>query len=402
MKKLIFLITTWCLAFVSLQAQAVLFHYDFDDCTYEDSGIRFPGITPEGDPSCVCGIGDRSISLDGLNDYLTLSEQTNVFLDSNFTFDFYFRMNDQSGDTDIFSLRKDCISLDSMMSLKYLAGTNELIFEIGSNISNFFSVREKLNKNNCWHRFTIVKFNLDYFVYLDNQLLRRIISRENIIFTKVGRVSFANNPCNSNSSSKRFSGEIDEVMLFRRALSDLEILANFRYPDRIITRNTTIFGGESITLNTGSTCANSIIWTPAITLDDATSRSPIATPEETTTYTVVFNNATCQSTDTVRIFVADKDKLDCNALLLPKAFTPNNDGLNDRFGISNTFIVDDIAYFEIYDRWGAKVWETTIINDMWDGTNNGIPLNGGMFLYKIKYICNGKENVKLDNFMMIR
>lgn len=382
--------------------QPVLFHYDFDDCTFEDSGIRFPGITPGGNPECVCGIGSKSISLDGVNDYLTLSEQSNFYLDSNFTFDFYFKMTDQIGETDIFSLRSNCISLDSLMSLRYFSGSNELVFEIGSNISNFFSIREKLDKSNCWHRFTIVKFNLDYFVYLDNRLLRRIISRENIIFTKVGKINFGNSPCNANNVAKRFSGEIDEIRLFRRGLSDLEILSNFRFPDRIITRNTTIFSGESITLNTGESCANSILWSPSSTLDDNTASSPIATPTESTTYTVKFNNQSCQSTDTVRIFVADKDKLDCNALLLPKAFTPNNDGLNDRYGISNTFIVESIDYFEIYDRWGAKVWETKILNDAWDGSKNGTPLNGGTYLYKIKYFCNGEERVSLDNFMLIR
>lgn len=402
MKKLIIIVHLFLWFNTINQAQSTVFNYDFDDCTYEDIGLRFPGITASGDPACVCGIGANSISLDGLDDYLTLSEYTNVYLDSNFTFDFYFKMNDQIGEIDIFSLRNSCTTLDSLMSLRYFSSSNELVFEIGSNVSNFFSVREKLDNSNCWHRFTLVKFQLDYYVYLDNRLLRRMISRENIIFTKVGRLSFGNSPCNANNGANRFRGEIDEIQLFRRGLSDLEILANFRYPDRIITRNTTIFKGESIILKTGASCANSFEWSPSASLDDDTKSSPVATPDVSTTYTVKFKNANCESIDTVRIYVADKDKLDCNALLLPSAFTPNNDGLNDRYGISNAFIVETLQYFEIYDRWGAKVWETKTLNDTWDGTKDGNPLNGGTYLYKIKYTCNGTEKVSYDNFIMIR
>ena len=137
-----------------------------------------------------------------------------------------------------------------------------------------------------------------------------------------------------------------------RALSDLEILNFYKFPDKIKTENTTIFKGESILIESGTTCASVVTWTPSVTLDDGSALSPLATPIESTTYRVSYNNGTCTSTDTVRIFVADKDKLDCDNLLLPKAFTPNNDGLNDRYGISNVFLIDTMEYFEIYDRWG--------------------------------------------------
>ena len=387
--------------FISI-GQTVLYNFDFDDCTFEESGLRFPGITPGGNPECECGMDEKSMYLDGVNDYLTLSPNSNILFDSSFTFDFYFWMDSQAGETDIFSLRSGCTTLDSLMTLRYFSGSNELLFEIGSGVGNYFSVRKKFDLSNCWHRFTLVKFNLEYLVYFDNVLAAKLISRENINLTRKGTLNFGNSPCNVTNSANRFKGRIDEITMYKRALSDLEIAANFKFPDRIITDNTTIFKGNSITLRTGTSCAGSILWQPAATLDNGLSPSPIATPEVSTTYTVNFNNGSCVSTDSVRIFVAEKDKLDCENLLLPNAFTPNNDGLNDRYGISNTFLLDSLQYFEIYDRWGAKVWETSILNDKWDGTTNNVPLNSGMYLYKIKYICNGDEKVNVDNFMLIR
>jgi gliding motility-associated-like protein len=56
-------------------------------------------------------------------------------------------------------------------------------------------------------------------------------------------------------------------------------------------------------------------------------------------------------------------------LYIPNAFTPNSDGLNDGFkavGIG-------VAQFnlQVFDRWGALVFETNDINNSWDGRING-------------------------------
>jgi len=382
--------------------QEIAFRYNFDDCSYEDAIIGFPGITPGGSPECLCGLSKKSFYLDGSNDFLTLSNQVNPLLDEDFTLDLYFWIEDQNTESDIMSHRFGCTSLDSLMALRYLPSTNELLFEIASNVNNYHSVRKVLSKDNCWHRFTLVKFKLEYLVYIDNQLVKRILSRENINFSKRAELTFANSPCNIVNQAMKFKGRIDEIVLYKRALSEIEILNLFRFPDQIITASTTIFKGESILLEVGTSCASDIIWSPGASLDNPTLSSPTATPTVSTTFTATFNNGNCTSRDTIRIFVADKEKLDCNNLLLPKAFTPNNDGLNDRYGISNTFLIETMQYFEIYDRWGAKVWETREPTELWDGTLNGQPLNTGMYLYKIKYTCNQEEKLNINNFSLLR
>lgn len=377
--------------------------FTFDDCTYDASGTLILPITPGGNPQCVCGIGGKSILLNGTDDFLTMDKVVNRYFDTDFTFDFYFSMDNPSGEIDIMSLRSGCNRVDSLMQLRYLSSNNEILFEIGSNINNYNTIRAKLNTTNCWHRFTLVKFGLLYFVYLDNVLISKFVARENIIMTRLGSLSFGNSPCKSNTNAiQRFSGNIDQINIRNTATSELDLKDSFLFPDRIVTENTTIFKGESIQLITGPKCTNNISWSPAATLDDATAADPVATPEVTTTYEVTINNGNCISKDTVRIFVADKETSDCKTLLLPGAFTPNNDGLNDTYGISNTFIVDEVSYFEIYDRWGEKVWESDDLKGQWDGNKQGVPLNGGMYLYKIKYTCNNEEYLKIDNFMMLR
>lgn len=401
MKQTISIIILFLFAQIA-SGQSLHFVYNFDNCDYHDQVTGFPDIVTGGNPGCVCGIGESSVQLDGVKDYLEIDAGANSLFNSNFTLDFYFWLDETQADMDIMSLRSGCGKLDSMMQLRYVNRTNEIDFQIGSNINNFYAYKSKVNKNHCWHRFSLVKFGLEYQVYLDNVLMGKFVAKENIYMTRTGRLSFGNNPCNAIDNAQRFKGKIDELKLYSTALADIELVKTYAYPDRIITPNATIFKGEAVTIETGVTCAKSISWTPAGTLSDASIANPVATPENTTTYKVAFNNGTCISTDTVRIITTDKENLDCKNLLLPKAFTPNNDGLNDTYGISNTFIIERMDYFEIYDRWGEKVWETKEIKETWDGSKNNTPLNNGTYMYKIKYQCSNQEYVKFDSFVLLR
>jgi gliding motility-associated-like protein len=56
---------------------------------------------------------------------------------------------------------------------------------------------------------------------------------------------------------------------------------------------------------------------------------------------------------------------------IPNSFTPNNDGINDVFKPLGVRIDIDRYKFQIYDRWGKKVFETTDYNQGWDGSIDG-------------------------------
>ncbi len=55
------------------------------------------------------------------------------------------------------------------------------------------------------------------------------------------------------------------------------------------------------------------------------------------------------------------------ALYIPDAFTPNNDGLNDIFIPKGTGLNEHSCKFLIYDRWGNKVFESNNLSDGWNG-----------------------------------
>lgn len=69
-------------------------------------------------------------------------------------------------------------------------------------------------------------------------------------------------------------------------------------------------------------------------------------------------------------------------LFIPNAFTPNSDGVNDKFEILGTPIADFNLY--IYNRWGQEIWSTHNFSDHWDGTTkSGEAVPSGSYIYQI-------------------
>jgi gliding motility-associated-like protein len=75
----------------------------------------------------------------------------------------------------------------------------------------------------------------------------------------------------------------------------------------------------------------------------------------------------------------------------PNAFSPNKDGVNDRFRID---IVGNITYktFKIYDRWGKLVFETKDPTEYWYGEQNGTPLPVGTYYWVMELVNNNNQD----------
>ncbi len=128
-------------------------------------------------------------------------------------------------------------------------------------------------------------------------------------------------------------------------------------------------------------------WFPTETLVNGTTASPIATPYQTTFYHVkAYSNEGCIKEDSIEVKVI-KGIID-EGYLVPSAFTPNNDGKNDCFGVKSWGYVTDFR-IAIYNRYGEKVFTADNINNCWDGKISGIPQPAGTYVYEIaaKTIC---------------
>ncbi|MEJ7821448.1 MAG: gliding motility-associated C-terminal domain-containing protein, partial [Chitinophagaceae bacterium] len=139
-----------------------------------------------------------------------------------------------------------------------------------------------------------------------------------------------------------------------------------------------IIEGQSVVLN-GMASGTDITftWSPTTNMTGSTTLNPTVKPlvNEIYTLTVVSNKGCGTATDSVLIKVY-KD------LYIPNAFTPNNDGLNDRWNIE-TLQAFPQADVRVFNRFGEMVFHNKGINISWDGKFKGKVASSGAYVYII-------------------
>jgi gliding motility-associated-like protein len=87
--------------------------------------------------------------------------------------------------------------------------------------------------------------------------------------------------------------------------------------------------------------------------------------------------------DTAGVTIKD---VPCCHLMLPTAFSPNGDGLNDVYNPNNLGPML-MVNFSIFNRWGKKVYSNASNAKGWDGNYEGTPCDAGTYYYIIEYDC---------------
>lgn len=128
---------------------------------------------------------------------------------------------------------------------------------------------------------------------------------------------------------------------------------------------------------------SSVSWNPTMGLSCSDCLNPIANPLEETLYSVFVTDVTgCTAKAYIKILaLKDFD------LYVPNAFSPNDDGVNDRWMIyGDPKIVSKIRRLQIFDRWGEGLFEASNfqVNDpnfAWDGVFRNRNLQNSVFVY---------------------
>jgi len=122
-------------------------------------------------------------------------------------------------------------------------------------------------------------------------------------------------------------------------------------------------------------------------------------PLISTQYTIEVDGveANCDDSDQLHVTVL------CDKLFLPDAFTPNGDGVNDTYSIYKVFeeynentkiSCIELIDWEIFDRWGERLFNTTTFDDAWDGSFRNDALNSGIYMLVVRFRNNlGKEEI---------
>ncbi|MEZ4907482.1 MAG: gliding motility-associated C-terminal domain-containing protein [Saprospiraceae bacterium] len=392
LKGFILIVLNFILFNMSFSQVVPVVNVSFDSCGIQDTGSLGATLEASGDIGCYCGLVGNSAEFDGIVDGLNFGYEVNPLFDTDFTIEFIILHTIILDLVDLLTYSNECLT-DSFFTLQYIPTISDLRLIVKETETRLVQIDMNIDDSRCWHHVAIIRDGYNYYLMVDGVLSDPANAERLFTFPENNVLTVSNNFCTQENRGNhhRFKGFIDEFKIYNFALNILQLNRMALSADMIVNQDTTIFLGDGILIDMGPTCADYFSWTGKADMDDPESLTPYITPKETSVYNlyITMNGKTCS--DSIKIYIQDPDELDCKNILLPNSFTPNDDGVNDTYGISNKFIVEDLKYFDIYDKWGTRVFRTTNINDSWDGSYNNENLNPDKFIYKISYVCKNKE-----------
>ena len=160
----------------------------------------------------------------------------------------------------------------------------------------------------------------------------------------------------------------------------------------------TIYPGERVTLYADGNCSL-FEWFPPSGLSATKVKNPVAQPTATTRYYVNAETENgCPTMDSVTVIVSNESLID-----LPNAFSPGSGtSINDKLMIRYRGEVT-LKRWDIFNRWGQKVFSTNSINEGWNGQFKNEPQPLGAYVYMIEAeTSTGKRFYKQGNVTLIR
>jgi gliding motility-associated-like protein len=97
--------------------------------------------------------------------------------------------------------------------------------------------------------------------------------------------------------------------------------------------------------------------------------------------------------DTAWVFITLDD------CIIPNAFSPNGDGINDFFVIP---CGEGDIVFSVWNRWGIEVYRSEFYQNDWDGGYKGGKVPDGTYYYVLKYTKRTGEQVNKAGFITLR
>ncbi len=164
--------------------------------------------------------------------------------------------------------------------------------------------------------------------------------------------------------------------------------------------------GDSVELNfSTSHPIRSWQWHPDGQLSCDSCLSPTVMPQATLDVSIlVVDDRGCQAEDWLKIMVQKN-----RDVYIPNAFSPDGDGINDRFTIYPGPAVKKIKRFEIFDRWGEQVFDlgptdpSAMQYSGWDGRLKGQPMQPSVFVYVAEIeFTDGSKEILTGDISLIR
>jgi gliding motility-associated-like protein len=140
--------------------------------------------------------------------------------------------------------------------------------------------------------------------------------------------------------------------------------------------------GKEFTL-TGRAFGTSYTWQPSSGLRNPSASSTTGVLTQDAEYTLsIVTQQGCKTIDTVTVTVSHMGEI-----YLPRAFSPNGDGVNDIL-YPQLAAIQKLNYFRVFNRWGNLIFQTSdpAPANGWNGKHNGILQSPGSYAWMVEAV----------------
>lgn len=204
--------------------EGLIAYYSFNACdATDDSGNGSDGVV-FGDAACWCGIEEDALLLDGNDDYIEFKGLVNrYFSTSDFTLSFYFKANQYSvTQQSLFSKKENC-EKEYALDLYLDQNKHQVKTELNETPEKDYGDISPETGGPGWKHFVLVRRGIRAYTYINGVLQREGRRCSGVDISNDANLCFANSPCLTASNTRRFRGLLDELRVYDRALSDLEV-----------------------------------------------------------------------------------------------------------------------------------------------------------------------------------
>ncbi|MEZ4978336.1 MAG: gliding motility-associated C-terminal domain-containing protein [Chitinophagales bacterium] len=137
-------------------------------------------------------------------------------------------------------------------------------------------------------------------------------------------------------------------------------------------------------------------WSPSELLSCIFCQNPEYLATQDQIFIVSSANGNCIAFDSVEVILVDSLS---NCGRIPSAFSPNGDGVNDKFSLVDDFGHAEMLRLRIFNRWGELLYDSP---EPWDGTYKGEDQCLCTYIYIVEYNCSGETKLSSGNLTIIR